>query len=228
MFSFRNLKKKIIIQIVLLLVSYIYLNGQSICPPESGINCTDWFYGIYNTSTENPDCVLSINYHYRICDGVYQIYIDSLAKTGNCQFLTGENASSFQDWLNLLMIEEISGLYTHPIISECPDSSIKVIFYTATCGLWVKCTFEINEESKVCDEDWRGDIPGYQSGGKMYYDVWKWQNCGLTCCKKTYSICKHTNTSTGAYTIEIKGMTKQKVGDCTNPDGFTKPCQDGC
>lgn len=219
---------KIILIIILTFISYNLSFSQSICPPEGGTNCGLWSYSIFTTTTENPDCILTVFYHHRNCDGVYQIYIDSLTKTGNCDYLTGENNAAFQDWLNLLMIEEINGLNGQFFTNECPDSSLKVIFYTATCGLWVKCRFEIDDASKVCDEDWRGPTPGTEENGKMFYDVWKWQNCGLTCCKKTYSICRHTNLSTGGYTIEIKGMKKEKVGECTNPEGFHQPCQDGC
>jgi len=171
---------------------------------------------------------LSVFYHYRICNNVYQIYIDSLTKTGNCDYLNDNpSATSFQDWLNLVLIEETTNLSGINPPNDCPDMSLKVIFYTATCGLWVKCEYTVDSTSRVCDTDWQGSYPDYSAGEVRKIRFWKWQSCGITCCKKTYSICKSLSTS-GGYIIHINSVTKEKIGNCTNPENFTQPCQDGC
>lgn len=226
------MKSKMIFKTLLFLFIVMGTNNAMsnyICPPDTGTNCREWLYGIYTTSTENPDCLLTVSYHYRACNGVYQIYIDSLIKTGNCNYLVenGDN-SAFFDWLNLVMIEEIDSLSGEPTVANCPDSSLKVIFYAATCGIWVKCTYLIDESKRFCDPDWRGDYPDYSNGENRYIDFWKWQNCGNVCCKKTYSICKQLNGTGPGYELRIKSMKKERAGDCSNPEGFHQPCQDGC
>jgi hypothetical protein len=206
-----------------------FSSAQNICPPDTGSNCNPWQFATYQTTTDNPDCNLSVYYHYRICNNVYQIYIDSLIKSGNCNYLNDNSgATSFQDWLNLVLIEETTNLYGINPAHDCPDSSLKVIFYTASCGLWVKCEYTVDSTSRVCDPDWRGEYPDFSLGGKRKIRFWKWQSCGITCCKKTYSICKTPSTTGSGYIIHINSVSKQKIGNCTNPDNFIQPCQDGC
>lgn len=222
-------KLLIVIVFWILSLSTSKLLSQSLCPPDTGTNCTVWQNSMYQTTTENPDCNLTIYYHWRTCNGNYQIYVDSLIKTGNCDYLGDQStASSFQDWVNLILIEEttnLSGIVLPPL---CPDSSFKFIFYTASCGLWVKCEYTVDSTSRVCDPDWRGTYPDYSVGATRKIRFWKWQSCGITCCKKTYSICKTLNATGNGYIIHINSVSKQKIGNCTNPDNFIQPCQDGC
>jgi hypothetical protein len=222
---------KKIIYLFVLIASTLILSAQNICPPDTGVNCGDWQYATYTTSTTNPDCILTVYYHYRNCDNNnnYQIYIDSLIKSGNCDYINeGSSATSFQDWLNLVLIEETINLSEYNTPNDCPDSSLKAIFYTASCGLWVKCEYTVDSTSRVCDPDCRGVYPDFSSGGKRKIRYWKWQSCGITCCKKTYSICRIPALTGGGFTIQINSVSKQKIGNCTNPDNFIQPCQDGC
>jgi hypothetical protein len=138
------------------------------------------------------------------------------------------NMSSFQEWLDLVLIEEIANLTSEDPPAECPDSSQKAIFYTASCGLWVKCEYTIDPAQRVCDADWRGPFPDYGPIGNKKISSWKWQSCGVTCCKKTYSICKISHMTDNGYDIHIKSVSKVKIGECTNPDNFVSPCEDGC
>jgi hypothetical protein len=221
------------LSIVLCIMLYLFIPSSifadGLCPPDTGTNCTDWENSIYQTTTENPDCNLTVYYHWRNCNGNYQIYVDSLIKTGNCDYLNGQSsASTFQDWLNLVLIEEIANLSGQYAPPDCPSTSTKAIFYTASCGLWVKCEYTVDSTSRLCDPDWRGDYPDYSAGGTRKIRFWKWQSCGITCCKKTYSICKTLNATSTGYTIHINSVSKQKIGNCTNPDNFVQPCQDGC
>lgn len=216
---------------LLLIIMFLptLLEAQSICPPDTGTNCTSWQYATYQTTTDNPDCNLTVYYHYRICNNNYQIYVDSLIKSGNCNYLNDNSgATSFQDWLNLVLIEETTNLTGINTPNDCPDSSLKAIFYTASCGLWVKCEYTVDSTSRICDPDWRGTYPDYSAGGTRKIRFWKWQSCGITCCKKTYSICKTSAPTGSGYIIHINSVSKQKIGNCTNPDNFILPCQDGC
>jgi hypothetical protein len=204
--------------------------SQSTCPPDTGTNCSPWNIGTYQTTTENPGCVLTVSYRWRNCDGNYQIYIDNIQKSGNCEFLGSEggSSSSFQEWLDLVLIEEIANLYGEYPPEECPATSTKAIFYTASCGLWVKCEYTVDPASRVCDPDWRGPVPDYYANGVRKIKYWKWQSCGITCCKKTYSICKTMHTTDNGYDINIQAVSKVKIGNCSNPDNVVTPCEDGC
>jgi hypothetical protein len=210
-------------------ISYNITNAQSLCPPDTGTNCTYWQVGFYNTVTDAPKCTLTVNYRWRNCDGNYQIYIDSMSRTGNCEMLSqGESMSSFQEWLDLVLIEEISNLPGQYTPLDCPNTNQKVIFYTATCGVWVKCEYIINEENRVCGPDWRGSMPDYDAGGVKKINFWKWQSCGITCCKKTYHICRQAGTGGNGYSIQIKSVSKMQIGNCSNPENFVTPCESGC
>lgn len=205
------------------------LNAQTNCPTDTGYHCSQWVSSNYTTSTDRPECTLKVVYRYRICDGVYQIYIDDMQKTGNCEFMGDQpSSSSFQEWVNLLLIEEISGLSGMASVPTCPESGKKAIFYTASCGMWVKCDYIVDPAKRECDKDWRGAYPDYGSSGVSKVSVWKWQPCGYTCCKKTYTICKSFDEKTGKFFIHIYAISKEKVGECSNPDGLIGPCHDGC
>jgi len=225
--------KRIIICLSILMLILVFspndLESQSLCPPDTGTNCSNWAIGIFTTSTVKPKCNLFVRYRWRNCDGNYQIYVDEVNKTGNCELLIqDDDMTSFQEWLDLVLIEEITNLPGQYPPEDCPNTNQKVIFYTATCGIWVKCQYTVLEENRVCDDDWRGPTPDYDNGGNRVVDHWKWQPCGITCCKKTYNICRQPVIGTAAYTIQIKGVTKMKIGECSNPEGFTSPCDSGC
>lgn len=196
------------------------------CPPdEDGENCQPWVTAVYTTTTDTPDCTLQITYRYQVCDDKYQIYIEDIQYTGNCNYLAGfTNSDSFQDWVDLVLIEEIANLENLPIVVNCTESSTKVIFYTASCGIWVKCNYKVDPESRVCDADWRGSYPDEATGE---VSAWKYQSCGEACCKKTFLVCKLFDEENG-WELHIQGLSKQKYGECSNPDGFVSPCQDGC
>lgn len=203
--------------------------AQYSCPPENTPGCGRWYYSTLMKTLETPDCYVTVFYHWRLCGWEYQIYIDSLLKVGNCEYLGTEDNSTFQEWLELAMIEEIVGEAGHVPVTDCPTVVLKTLFYTASCGLWVKCEYEVSPATRTCDADWRGEYPDYTApGGKKKVKIWKFQACGVTCCKKTYSICRTLWPTGLGYDIHIEGMTKEKVGDCTNPDNFVTPCQDGC
>lgn len=205
------------------------LHSMSICPPDSGTNCTPWETGKYTTTTSNPSCNLEVDYHYRICDHVYQIYIDRVMQYGNCQYLSDfGNLSAFNEWLQLILIEEILNINSTIDPTDCPETTSKAIFYTASCGLWVQCEYTIDSTSRKCDVDWRGDYPDYPVGGVRKLKFWKFQPCGETCCKKTYTVCRVPNGTDGGYTLNIHSVIREKIGDCTNPDEFVSPCEDGC
>lgn len=221
--------------LVALCISFIsaqVLSAQSPCPPDTGFNCTIWKTATLSKTTVNPQCQITVQYRWRECNGEYQIYYDNVQRSGNCTNMgelwdNQDYVSSFNEWLDIVVIEELVKLPNQPVVADCPGSFNKAIFYTASCGLWVKCTYTIDPAKRVCDQDWRGTFPEHQESDGLKLDYYKWQSCGQACCKKTYSICKSIGTS-GQYEVHINQVTKQRIGSCSNPDGFVSPCQDGC
>ena len=103
-------------------------------------------------------------------------------------------------------------------------------FYSANCGIWLYCEYDIVPQVPTCEQGYDG-VP---EAGPTTVKTWKWQSCGETCCVRTYTVCKTTVPETGANRIVISNLTREKVGSCTNepaPGGdgkYAKPCQDGC
>lgn len=225
---------KLVVQILMTVVlffgaMYSNLNAGSVCPPDTGTNCSVWEQRVWTSTTNNPQCLITVTYRFRICDNQYQIYYDDIRRTGNCENL-GESWSNnefnqtFMEWLDIVIMEDIVGLAGHPSVPLCPQETQKASFYSAGCGLWVKCTYIIDPERRYCEEDWRGEFPDYSENGEQKIDYWKWQSCGEVCCKKTYGLCRQEGTED----INIRFISKEKASECTNPDNFIKPCQDGC
>ncbi|MDT3741115.1 MAG: hypothetical protein RO257_16625 [Candidatus Kapabacteria bacterium] len=203
--------------------------SQQACPPSTGNNCTNWELGFYETSTQKPGCKLFVTYRWRRCADGYEIYVDEITKQGNCELLSDEGTtSSFLEWVNLVLIEEIATLSGHTPVPICPQTLDKVVFYTASCGLWVACEYEVQETQRVCDPDWIGPYPDYPDNNLLKVKLSKWQSCGVTCCKKTYKICKSWSVTHGNFDINIKSVSKETIGECTNPDNVTAPCTSGC
>lgn len=220
-------KNIILFSIMIIIYSNNTLLSQNICPPDTGTNCSPWITSTYQTNTDHPDCILSVIYKWRNCNNNYQVYIENYFSQGNCTILE-QNATTFQEWLNLLIIEELANLDGQVDPPDCPDSSMKAMFYSASCGLWVKCDYTIDSTTRACDVDWRGSYPDYNVGEEQKVSFWKWQYCGFTCCKKTYSICKTFNYTNEDNDLIIQTVNKEEIGVCTNPDNFVQPCEGGC
>ncbi|MFH1049613.1 MAG: hypothetical protein V1779_01640 [bacterium] len=119
---------------------------------------------------------------------------------------------------------------------ECPCPNVKVTrkFYTASCGIWVNCTYDISNTQPVCEQGFDLPLPHYNDGNGDKVKVWRWQSCGQTCCERVYQVCKAPSaTHPGSFVIQIQAMQKNRIAPCTQaPDGsspkYAKPCEDGC
>ncbi len=92
-------------------------------------------------------------------------------------------------------------------------SKVMVTYYTARCGVWVKCSYKVDLSAPVMrDNCYQGPCPSpipYQ--GEPYIDVWKWQPCGETCCKKQYELCNEFDPKYNTTVIRIKNVTRQQT-----------------
>jgi len=231
-----NLISKIVLIVFLLLFLSSGTKAQNVCPPDTGFNCTPWSSSMLIKNTTDPTCVITVFYRWRFCDTQYQIYVDSVQRIGDCTYLdenwnNQDYSSSFQDWINVIVVEDIVDESAQPWVNYCPDTTMKALFYTASCGVWVKCTYNVDSTSIVCDQGWIGPYPGYYlhgGSGPMKVDYWQWQSCGLTCCKKVYGLCITSSTSQTGYDIHMTLISTQKLQPCSDQGNYNKPCTDGC
>jgi len=63
-----------------------------------------------------------------------------------------------------------------------------VRYYTARCGVWVKCCYELKTDGIVNSDG--GYVVSCPSPINNHIDIYKWQDCGTVCCMKEFSICK--------------------------------------
>ena len=207
-------------------------SAQSCLPPDDP-NCP---WATKTLDLTFSGCRVQLVYRYRVCGGVVEYeYISGPTIIGghnNCNVLEDfsiyhHNISSLREYLDLHIISTADWSFniTTP---DCPATTQLVKFYSADCGVWVKCTYDIEPQTPNCEQGF-SPLPDPQA---TTVDVWKWQSCGETCCKRTYTICRGNETHVGN-SIQIQQMQKEKVGNCTEEPGgsnpvYAKPCKDGC
>jgi len=168
---------------------------------------------------------MTFTYRYRICNGHLEIqYYNITFSYGNFDMLS---QSALNELLELYIISKIGSGAIPDCSTMLTTNYIK--FYTASCGVWLKCTYNIEPQTPNCDMGF-SPLPNPQA---TTVDVWKYQSCGQVCCKKIYEVCKTTNPTTGGNLTKVKKITVEKASECENdPNGinplYDKPCLDGC
>jgi hypothetical protein len=136
------------------------------------------------------------------------------------------------------IMEHYIGQTSIPLVPNCPDSSNITKIYSAICGVWLKCRYEITPNSRMCDSGFAQPYPDYTLNGKQYVDIWKWHHCGEVCCQKIYTVCTKRSIVNNTIVTTVKQIKKQRHPNATKctlqdvfRDGITNtiiPCQDGC
>lgn len=204
-------------------------------------NCTNWSPWYTRTfDLRDFECVITLE--YRWCwdpiTGTRYFQYRNISVTGNCLFM--ENFSIFHysfsgltELIDILMIQDHEN---DPNIPDCPNTYHLVKSYVASCGIWIKCTYELDPNVQPqCECGWQGPPPDYVENGVRKVDVWRWQPCGNTCCEKTYEVCQKFNTTHNERRVIIKAVSKQRLGECSgNESGpcqhgqYDRICEDGC
>jgi hypothetical protein len=120
---------------------------------------------------------------------------------------------------------------------SCTDTVTYVNFFTASCGIFVNCTFRRTSSRRTCDRgydpSWHPDF--VDTMPKVTYQ--KWQPCGYNCCKKTYRICRSLSSTGGATSnsqaqssiLRITESEITSVTDCSLQSKYgSKPCYTNC
>lgn len=148
------MKQLFIITFVMLFALALQSEAQVSCLDSTG--CTILETDVTRTMTlRDPDCDVIVHYDVLDCDGVMSIKINSYNVEGSCEAMTDfsiyhYSLSSLEEYISLALIEretEESG--TIPLCGSGSKLMIKV--YTASCGIWVGCEYEVNPATMECD-----------------------------------------------------------------------------
>ncbi len=220
---------------IIILLMFTSLNIFALdCPTDT--SCGTWSAPehIQKNLTASGIVYADIWYRQRDCNGVIEYIIDSVHANDNASLMDSVeylhfNFKSFFEILMIALVEDADALF-NANTPDCSQDTIQLAhFYTASCGVWVKCSYKIEEDSRECDTGYEPPYPEYDDGPDKWVDIYKWQSCGEVCCKRTYSICKQGSE------IKITQYVKQPDDDCTGQGNFKNwktgldiPCQDGC
>lgn len=190
--------------------------------------CGPWIGQSIYFGMAMPDCVIMLDFKFRICNGVYQFAYENLTYSGNCEGMAEfsiyhYNINSILEMLDIAMVEYVhTGMPTIPGCGDPNGPLKKMKIYSAGCGVWVKCSYEINPNATIKkDRGYEGNCPtSYMNDGKPYVDVWKWQSCGTVCCKREYEVCKEWDITHSFNNIKVTRLPAVPLGPCTLQNTF--------
>lgn len=190
--------------------------------------CGPWVEEIdYQLTLASPDCYAYVTYKHRTCtvngETFEEIVITSWTLPSGCggwdekeYFHQTYQGAKEYIILGLLSLKYVNGL------ESCPQKRKKASVYTAACGIWVCCEYQVTPAEPVCETGYNLPLPHYGTPSKV--KVCKWQPCGTVCCRRNYEMCKN---ELGLTIINLVGKTR--LGDCTGQNQYgSKPCEDGC
>lgn len=221
--------KLIGIVIIFIITSCIAAFSQ----PECTTNCTNgtaWTAGTAPITIVliAPDCKIVIDYEWRICDNVYEYRYTNFVAQGNCTQMADfsiyqYSISSILEMADMIVAEETYQMDGHTPIGLLPNCGTGVFkkakFYNAACGVWVKCSYIIDQNAEVKkDRGYEGscEIPD-QNG---YIHKWKWQSCGDACCRREYDICQFTSPASGTLEVKVTQYPAVMIGQCTQQGNY--------
>lgn len=229
---------------MILLLGIILLSfnlAVSQCPPSTTCTAT-WTQKTINHSLSDKNTITITGYisHRVNCDGVMEFVVDSTFLHGNSEYLEsfqyeeyGVNTARDLMWLHILEYPHDFGYNPVPLCSS--DTFKMAHVYTASCGVWVKCSYKVDPASQMCDIGYIPPTPLYSDGTDFWVDSWKWQNCGNACCRKEYQICITYDLTINRYIFKVKEVKKEKILDCEKEGEFFDwktqspiPCHDDC
>lgn len=173
------------------------------------------------------------------CNDTLEVMIDSFYLLGNSHLLDSllvyeQNQNTVNSFVNLVILTWDPSIS----IGNCPENIFVAKIYSAACGVWVRCRYEVDPESRRCDSGFAEPYNDYSLNGKQYVDMLRWQSCGEVCCKKTYTLCRELLPSGEIKKTEIKEVGIQRhpqTPECTLQQQFRHPvtnqiipCKDGC
>lgn len=204
-------------------------------PLGSDTECTGWVGPqTVDIQLQMPDCFAEITYYTRTCStsaGVFTDYvITGMSVDEGCGGWDSETSmfhlkrDGLREYVSLGLID----LQSRNSAPECGQGAPATYanVYTAACGIWVYCEYELPPNPDPVCPDWQGPLPHFGTNPTKVR-VHKWQSCGEACCRRTYSVCWKRDDLQNDYRI-INLISKERLGDCTGQSNYSQPCSDGC
>lgn len=214
--------------LVFLISTTITAKAQEFCPPPEESGCHPWEYAAYEVNTKNPVCWIRLEYKWRVCGYNYQIYIINITRSGNCEYLGLSTSAEFMEWAHIVIAEEISDLVAHNPVPWCPETMLKVMFYSASCVNWVYCDYSVTTQLDSCEADFTGMPNPNPFGANGNARLWSLRPCGEACCKKTYTICKKWSATGQGFDVIITNILIEQEGECTEQGQYSDECSNAC
>lgn len=203
--------------------------------------CSSWSAHLFGVAKAlGGGCRVNYTVETRECNGVREFRITNLEiveeTENNCAALLNLNVdelslSALMDKIDMSIISRLGiGDNNHFDVPICPDAGQVIKIYSASCGIWVECAWELTSLSPDCDPGF-APVPETPIDNKVR--TWHFRSCGYTCCKRTYTVCREVGVNPtapdGMKYIHITQEVKGKVGDCTDQSNYgSNTCQDGC
>ena len=178
-----------------------------------------------------------IVFRRRMCNGVEQFIVDTIEAFDNGLHLDKVNIfhytfSTFSDLVDIKVLQNHYLKYQPYMWNPHNDTNTRRIvqIYKASCGIWVKCRYNIDTTTKgCCGVDSSYTIPWPHDTITLTYDYYRWHPCGSICCQKTYETYRE-NGVYGMPIVHIKSLFRRRDQQkCTEEWKYgSKPCQDGC
>ncbi len=223
--------KKIIFSFALIAILFIAVFNQSSAQLDCTTNdgCGTWTTGTTPIiiKLDAPECSITIDYEWRVCNGVYQYNYLSFTASGNCTQMDDfgiyhYSISTLKEMADMIIAEEYFQMQGHTIIPLCSSDTVKKAkFYSAGCGVWVKCSYKVDKDAVVQkDRGYDGNCPTPDQAD--YIDVWKWQSCGEVCCVREYEVCFTQHPTSGNFNINVNQFPAYTLNGstCTLQNNF--------
>jgi hypothetical protein len=204
------------------------VKAQVDCPPYDPM--CQWSNWITETFTTNDvPCNVQYQYRTRICNGNIDVQYNIITATGDCDWMESHNEleakiSSMREMLEIVIMRRValtaSGGLTN--LPPCPNGNTVINYYTAACGIWLSCTYDVTAHNMSCETGF-DPMP---NPNPSTIDVWQWFDCGTACCTRTYNVCFGT-TDGSAYGFQRVGNPTM-LGQCSDQNQFAKPCNSYC
>ena len=203
-------------------------------------NCSPEDYGCESVITQHitfeipiPECTISLTYEKYVCpDGSTAYDLRDITTFGICDGMRDLNIlhyslSSLDELVTLAFFEEIQSIEG----IEYEDLINGVFFvrtYTASCGIWVGCEYTVDPGTRLCDNGYQPPYPDYYMGEMQKVKAYKWQPCGITCCKRTYKY--WIEGPVGQQHYEATYLGSEMVSpECTGQALYNPlQCENGC
>ncbi len=227
--------------VFMMLMMSIRLYSQNECPPLATSGCSEWSESIAElVKSSFLHCQFFFTYRFRMCNGVREYVFDDMEFRGVCEAYESFSIyhytyNSLLDMATQTFLENVHNVdnpsQTFP---DCDKGSAPRLahIYTASCGVWVGCEYQIGPGSRNCEFGAKDPYPDYTVDGVAKVKIWQWQSCGTTCCRRVFEYCMKPSVIPGFSDRKVKVarlVSKQRLLECSEQSKYpSSPCMDGC